>query len=143
MRPQTMSGNSDLNNSGEWMGMPGDGDLNNNGEWTGMPIPILPPIFPTPPNPSTPNLQVPYAHLKSIWDCPKISKIIVELENGKTQAGWRCGWCRSGDQMFKTVHATKALTHVLSLPKCDIRACRGDITKSHMISYRDLYQRTA
>jgi hypothetical protein len=78
-----MSGNGNLNNSGEWTGTPGDGDLNNNGEWTGMPIPILPPIFPTPPNPSMPNLQVPYARLKSIWDCPKISKIIVELENGK------------------------------------------------------------
>ena len=61
----------------------------------------------------------------------------------KNQAGWRCGWCQSGDQMFKTAHATKALAHVLSLPRCDICACKGDIYKSYMISYRDLYQRSA
>jgi hypothetical protein len=64
----------------------------------------------------------------------------MELENGKIQAGWRCGWCQSGDQMFKTAHATKALAHVLSLPRCNICACKGDISKSYMISYRDLYQ---
>ena len=44
--------------------------------------------------------------------------------------------------MFKTAHATKAVAHVLSLPRCDICACKGDISKSYMISYRDLYQWT-
>ncbi len=66
----------------------------------------------------------------------------MELENGKIQAGRRCGWCQSDDQMFKTAHATKALAHVLSLPRCDIHACKGDISESYMISYRDLYQWT-
>ncbi len=50
---------------------------------------------------------------------------------------------QSGDQMFTTAHATKALAHVLSLLRCDIRACKGDISKSYMILYRDLYQRSA
>ena len=136
MRPQTMSG--------ELTGTPGDGnDLNNNGECTRPIIPTLPAIFPTPSNTSTLNLQVPYANLKSIWDCPKINKVSTPLENGKLQAGWRCEWCQTGDQMFKTAHATKALAHVLGLPKCDIRACRGVISESYMILYRDLYQRTA
>jgi hypothetical protein len=44
--------------------------------------------------------------------------------------------------MFKTAHATKALAHVLSLPRCDICACKGNISESYMISYRDLYQWT-
>ncbi len=42
--------------------------------------------------------------------------------------------------MFKTAHATKALAHDLSLPRCDIHACKGNISKSYMILYRDLYQ---
>ncbi len=106
----------------------------------GADMPFLPPhLLPHLPPPS--DLEVPHAHLKSIWECPKINKVSVELENGKLQAGWRCGWCQSGDQMFKTAHATKALAHVLSLPRCNIHACKGDISKSYMISYRDLYQR--
>jgi hypothetical protein len=44
--------------------------------------------------------------------------------------------------MFKTAHATKALAHVLSLPRCNIRACKGNISKSYMILYRDLFQQT-
>jgi hypothetical protein len=93
--------------------------------------------------PPPPNLEVPHSHLKSIWECPKINKVNVELENIKIQAGWRCGWCQSGDQMFKTAHATKALAHVLSLPRCDIRACKGNTSKLYMILYRDLYQQSA
>ncbi len=96
----------------------------------------------TPHPPPLPNLEVPHAHLKRIWGCPKINKVSVELENGKIQAGWRCGWCQSGNQMSKTAHATKALAHVLSLPRRDIRACKGNISESYMILYRDLYQRT-
>ncbi len=107
----------------------------------GADMPFLPPCLP-PHLPPPPNLEVPHAHLKSIWECPKIIKVSVELENGKIQAGWRCGWCQSGDQMFKAAHATKALAHVLSLPRCNIRACKGDISKSYMILYRDLYQWT-
>jgi hypothetical protein len=118
--PQTMLGNSNHNNN-----------------YGGADMPSLPPHLPPPL-----NLEVPHAHLKSIWECPNINKVSVELENGKIQAGWRCGWCQSGDQMFKTAHVTKALAHVLSLPRCDIRACKGDISKSYMISYRDLFQRT-
>jgi hypothetical protein len=44
--------------------------------------------------------------------------------------------------MFNTAHATKALAHVLSLPRCNIHACKGNISQSYMILYRDLYQRT-
>jgi hypothetical protein len=44
--------------------------------------------------------------------------------------------------MFKTAHGTKALAHVLSILRCDIHACKGNISKLYMISYRDLYQRT-
>ncbi len=115
--------------------MLGDSDHNNN--CGGADMPSLPPHLPP-----LPNLEVPHAYLKSIWECPKINKVGVELENGKIQAGWRCGWCQSGDQMFKTAHVTKALAHVLSLPRCDIHACIGDISKLYMILYRDLYQRT-
>jgi hypothetical protein len=113
------------------------GNSNHNNDCGGADMPSLPPHLLPPP-----NLEVPYAHLKSIWECPKINKVSVELENGKIQDGWRCGLCQSGDQMFKTAHATKALVHVLSLPRCDICACKGDISKSYMISYRDLYQQT-
>ncbi len=120
MSPQTMSGGSDHNNNC------GEADM-----------PSLPPHLPAPP-----NLEVLHAHLKSIWECPKINKVGVELKNGKIQAGWRCGWCQSGNQMFKTTHATKAFAHVLSLLRCDIHACKGDISKLYMILYRDLYQRT-
>ncbi len=119
MSPQTMSGDSDHNNN-----------------CGGADMPFLPPHLPPPP-----NLEVPHAHLKSIWKCSKINKVDVELENGKIQAGWRCGWCQSGNQMFKTAHAT-ALAHVLSLPRCNFRACKGNISKSYMILYKDLYQRT-
>jgi hypothetical protein len=94
----------------------------------GADMPFLPPRL-LPHLPPPPNLEVPHAHLKSIWECPKINKVSVELENGKSQAGWRCGWCQSGNQMFKTAHATKALAHVLSLPRCNIHACKGNISK--------------
>jgi hypothetical protein len=44
-----------------------------------------------PPSPFAPSQsEVPHAHLKSIWECPKINEVGVELENGKIQAGWRC-----------------------------------------------------
>ncbi len=118
--PQTMSGNRGHNN-----------------DCGGADMPSLPSHLPPPP-----NLEVPHAHLKSIGGCPKINKVGVELENGKIQAGWRCGWCQSGDQMFKTAHVTKALAHVLSLPRCNIPACKGNISKLYMILYRDLYQQT-
>ncbi len=74
----------------------------------GVDMPFLPPCL-LPHLPPPPDLEVPHAHLKSIWECLKINKVSVELENGKIQAGWRCGWCQSGDQIFKTAHATKAL----------------------------------
>ncbi len=107
----------------------------------GADMPFLPPCLP-PHLPPPLDLEVPHAHLKNIWERPKINKVSVELENGKIQAGWRCGWCQSGDQMFKTAHATKALAHVLSLPRCNTCACKDNTSKSYMISYRDLYQRT-
>jgi hypothetical protein len=44
--------------------------------WADMPF--LPPHLLPPP-----NLEVPHAHLKCIWECPKINKVSVELENGK------------------------------------------------------------
>jgi hypothetical protein len=63
--PQTMSGNRDHNNN-----------------CSGADMPFLPPHLPPPP-----NLEVPHAHLKSIWECLKTNKVGVELENGKIQAG--------------------------------------------------------
>jgi hypothetical protein len=51
--PQTMSGNS-----------------NHNNDCGGAYMPSLPPHLPP-----LPNLEVPHAHLKSIWECPKINKI--------------------------------------------------------------------
>ena len=124
MSPQTMSGDSHHNNN-----------------CGGADMPFLPPCL-LPHLPPPPNLEVPHAHLKSIGNVPKLIKSVWSLKMEKNQAGWRCGWCQSGDQMFKTAHATKALAHVLSLPRCNIRACKGDISKLYMILYRDLYQRT-
>ncbi len=59
--PQTVSDNS-----------------NHNNDCGGAEMPSLPPHLPP-----LPNLEVPHAHLKSIWECPKINKVGVELENGK------------------------------------------------------------
>jgi hypothetical protein len=56
--------------------MSGNSDHNN--VCGGADMPSLPPHLPPPP-----NLEVPHAHLKSIWECPKINKVGVELENGK------------------------------------------------------------
>jgi hypothetical protein len=61
--PQTMSGNSNHNNN-----------------CGGVNIPSLPPHLLPPP-----NVEVLHAHLKSIWEYPKINKVSVELENGKIQ----------------------------------------------------------
>jgi hypothetical protein len=60
----------------------------------------------------------------------------------KNMAGGKCRWCQSGNRMFKTAHVTKALAHVLSLPRCNIHARKGNFSKLYMISYRDLNQRT-
>ncbi len=54
------------------------GDSNHNNDCGGADMPTWPPHLPPPP-----NLEVPHAHLKSIWECPKINKVGVELENGK------------------------------------------------------------
>jgi hypothetical protein len=57
------------------------GDSNYNNDCGGADMPSLPPhLLPLP------NIEVPHAHLKSIWECPKINKVSVELENGKIQA---------------------------------------------------------
>jgi hypothetical protein len=29
----------------------------------------------------------------SIWDCPMIKKVAGFNNNGKSYAGWTCGWC--------------------------------------------------
>jgi hypothetical protein len=58
------------------------GDCNHNNDCGGANMPPLTPHLPPPP-----HLEVPHAHLKSIWECPKINKVCVELENGTIQAG--------------------------------------------------------
>ena len=72
------------------------GDSNPFYDCGGADMPFLPPRLP-PHLPPPPDLEVPHAHLKSIWECPKINKVSVELENEKNQVGWRCGWCQSGN----------------------------------------------
>ncbi len=89
-----------------------------------------------------PSLEVPRANLNVIWDCSQINYVSLTGLDGKIQLGWRCSWCQSGGQMFKTPHATKALAHVLRIPKSDICVCTGHILESYMASYRDLYERT-
>jgi hypothetical protein len=66
--------------------------------------------------------------LFSIWECPMINKFAGFDDNGKSYAGWTCGWCPlesdgSQPKPFCTMNATKALVHVAKVPGYDIRPC--------------------
>ena len=83
---------------------------------------------------------VPWPHYYTIWDCPKINKVVLD-ENGVIRNGWRCDWCMNPPAMFASFSATKALAHVLRLPGSDVRPCTGIITKTFALGYKDLYRR--
>ena len=83
---------------------------------------------------------VPRPHYYTIWDCPKINKVVSD-ENGVIRNGWRCNWCMNPPAMFASFSATKALAHVLRLPGSDVRPCTGIITKTFVLGYKDLYRR--
>ena len=82
--------------------------------------------------------------LFSIWDCPMINKITGFDDNGKSFAGWTCGWCPletdgSKPKPFRSTNATKALVHVSKLTGFDIRPCRGRIPTATSKQYQELY----
>jgi hypothetical protein len=83
---------------------------------------------------------VPWPHHYTIWDCPKINKVVSD-ENGVIRNGWRCDWCMNPLEMFALFSATKVLAHVLRLPGSDVRPCTGIITKTFALGYKDLYRR--
>ncbi len=82
--------------------------------------------------------------LSSIWDCPIIKKVASFNNNGKSYAGWTCGWCPlqidgSQPKPFLSMNATKALVHVAKLPGYDIQPCQGCIPAAKTKQYRDLH----
>lgn len=90
---------------------------------------------------SQPLLSIDYedkglATLTSIWDCPKMIKLLVDGGKGSLVPGWRCGWCkteRKGD------NATKALNHVAKISKKGVSWCTTNIPQPYLLKYRDLY----
>ena len=73
------------------------------------------------------NEEHPLPALLSIWDCPMINKITGFDDNGKSYAGWTCGWCpleNDGSKPKRSTNATKALVHVSKLTGYDIWPCR-------------------
>jgi len=82
--------------------------------------------------------------LSSIWECPMIKKVARFDNNGKSYAGWTCGWCPSGDdgsvpKPFWSMNAAKVLVHVAKLTGFDIRPCPGRIPAAKSRQYRDLH----
>ena len=88
-------------------------------------------LLPTPPDPpQQPNaeagegevaLPAPLPPLKSIFDCPKLQRDVIQ----GGVVGWVCAWCGF---FFKGVHATCALKHVLKVSlKSGVRACPAAI----------------
>jgi hypothetical protein len=66
--------------------------------------------------------------LSSIWECPMINKFAGFDNNGKSHAGWTCGWCpleSNGSQPkpFWSMNAAKALVHVAKVLGYDIWPC--------------------
>ncbi len=86
------------------------------------------------------NLPVPHTYYYSIWDCPKINKVVSEV-NGLLKKGWKCDWCMTPPAMFASFSATKALAHVVWLPLSDVRPCLGVIPESFLLAHTDLYNR--
>jgi hypothetical protein len=78
--------------------------------------------------------------LISIWGCPMIKKVAGFDDNGKSYAGWTCGWCPLQNNGFQTksfwsMNATKALVHVAKLLGYDIRPCQGRIPAANSKQY--------
>ncbi len=49
---------------------------------------------------------VPRSHYYSIWDCPKINKVVLEVD-GFVKNGWSYFWCMNPPAMFASFSATK------------------------------------
>ena len=79
------------------------------------------------------NLPVPCTHYYSIWDCPKINKVVSEVV-GVVKNGWRCNWCMNPPPIFVSFSATKALAHVVRLPLSDVHPCLGVIPESFSLA---------
>ncbi len=82
--------------------------------------------------------------LTSIWNCPFITKCTGVGKDGRSYAGWKCGFCpRNHDgseaSLFSPQNATKALYHVARISGYDIRPCRGFIPPGKARHYRMLY----
>ena len=86
------------------------------------------------------KIIVPWPHYYSIWDCPKIDKVISD-ENGVVKSSWRCDWCMNPPAMFVSFSTTKALAHVMQLPGSDVRPCTGIIPETFALGYKDLHSR--
>ena len=69
--------------------------------------------------------------LNTIWECEFMTKSVF---NGM----WTCGHC---DTTLKKINATKALAHVLSLPRAHVSACSGGIGRKYMVRYTNLYNK--
>ena len=82
--------------------------------------------------------------LHNIWDCPYLNKIVRTDDDGKSYAGWTCGWCPpqkdgSTAKPFRGTNATKALSHVVKVSGNDIRPCCGIIPADKARQYNALY----
>ncbi|KAL7532944.1 hypothetical protein ACHAWF_009154 [Thalassiosira exigua] len=74
---------------------------------------------------------LPLPDLRTVWDCDKIRKIIIE---GKDF--WECLHCPNDSngnrpKPFKGLNATKVIAHVCRIPGYCIRACKGIIQPSY------------
>ncbi len=60
--------------------------------------------------------------LKTIFDHPLIMTCQLIDDKGLLVPAWRCGFCPASNNTFKGApNATKALAHVTSCPRYDIR----------------------
>jgi hypothetical protein len=82
------------------------------------------------------EILVPRPHYYSIWDCPKINKVISD-ENGVFKNEWRCNWCMNLLAMFALFSAKEALAQVLRLPGSGVLPCTCKITKTFALGYKD------
>ena len=75
--------------------------------------------------------ETPLPPLKSVFDCPNIELCLLHGKNG-----WKCLWC---DTTFTPVHATRAISHVLKIKKCNIAVCTAMIPNNYFIRYKALH----
>jgi hypothetical protein len=82
--------------------------------------------------------------LKTIFDHPLITKCQLIDDKGLLVPAWRCGFCLASNNTFKGApNATKALAHVTSRPRYDIRPCKGTIPRATMRQFERLFQERA